>query len=122
MSDPFSAAVGVRSAVDFVLHVASGAMGLVDKTVTAHGSQRRVVRNLRCELDKTIKGSTNMQIVLNTMLGNLKDETVKRMFRKCVLFMIAPLTPDELISTYQSRMYHRTTAADEGAGGYPRMY
>ena len=122
MCDPFSAATGVLSVVGFVLQVASGAMGMVDKTVTAHGTQRRVVRNLRRELDKTIKGSTNMQIVLNTMLGNSKDQTVKRMCRKCVLFMVAPLTPDELISTNQSRVYHRTTAADEGVGDYPRMY
>ena len=97
-------------------------MGMMDKTVTAHGTQRRVIRNLRRELDKTIKGSTNMQIVLNTMLENSEDKTGKRMCRKCVLFMVAPLTPDELISTYQSRMYDRTTAADEGAGGCPRMY
>ena len=122
MSDPFSVATGVLSVVGFVLQVASGAMGMIDKTVTAHGTQRRVIRNLRRELDKTIKGSTNMQIVLNTMLGNSKDKIVKGMCRKCVLFMVAPLTLDELISTDQPRMYHRTTAADEGAGDYPRMY
>ena len=72
---------------------------MVDKTVTAHGTQRRVVRDLRRELDKTIKGSRNMQIVLNAMLGNSKDIVVKRMCRKCVLFEIAPLMPDELISS-----------------------
>ena len=118
MCDPLSLATGVLSVVGFVLQVASGAMGMMDKTVTAHGTQRRVIRNLRRELDKTIKGSTNMQIVLNAMLGKSKD----KMCRKCVLFMVAPLMPDELISTDQSRMYHRTTATDEGAGGYPRMY
>ena len=91
---------------------------MVDKTVTAHGTQQRMVRNLQDELDKTITGSANMRIILNTMLGNFEDKTVKRMCRKCVLFMRAPLTPDELISTDQSRMYHRTTAADEGAGDY----
>ena len=99
MGDPFSLATGVLSVVSFVLQVAPGAMGMVDKTVTAHSTQRRVVRNLRRELDKTMKGSANMKIVLNTMLGNSKDETVKRMCRKCVVFKIAPLTPDELIST-----------------------
>ena len=99
MGDPFSLATGVLSVVGFVLQIASGAMGMVEKTVTAHVTQRRVVRKLRRELDKTIKGSTNMQIVLNVMLGNPKDKTVKRMCRKYVLFKIAPLTPDELIST-----------------------
>ena len=122
MGDPYSVATGVLSVVGFVVQVASGAMGMMDKTITAHGTQRRVVRNLQRELDKTIKGSTNMQIVLNTMLGNSKNKTVKRMCRKCVLFMVAPLMPDELISIDQTRMYHRTTAADQGAGDYPRMY
>ena len=84
MSDPFSPVMGVLSVVGFVVRVASGAMGMVDKTVTAHGDQRRMVRNLRRELDKTIKGTTNMQIVLNTMLGNSNDKIVKRMCRKCV--------------------------------------
>ena len=74
-------------------------MGMVDKTVTAHSTQRRVVKKLRRELDKTMKGSANMQIVLNTMLGDSKDKTVKRMCRKYVLFKIAPLTPNKLIST-----------------------
>ena len=121
MGDPFSV-TDVLSAVVSVPQVASGAKGVVDKTVTAHDTQRRVVRDLRRELDKTIKGSTNMQIVLNIMLGNPKDKTVKRMCRKCVLLMVAPLTPDELISTDQSTMYHRTTAADGGTGDYQRMY
>ena len=85
MGDPVSVVTGVLSVVGFVLQVTSGAMGMIDKTVTAHGTQRKVVRNLRRELDKTIKGSTNMQVVLNTMLGNPKDKTVKRMCRKCVL-------------------------------------
>ena len=118
MGDPFSVATGVLSVVGFVLQVASGAKGMVDKTVTAHGTQQRMVRNLQDELDKTITGSANMRIVLNTMLGNFEDKTVKRMCKNCVLFMVAPLTPDELISTDQSRLYHRTTAADEGAGDY----
>ena len=122
MGDPFSLATGVLSVVGFVLQIASGAMGLVDKTVTAHSTQRRVVRKLRRELDKTIKGSANMQIVLNTMLGDSKDKIVKRMCRKYVLFKSSSLTLDELISTFQSRMYHRATAADEGIGDYPRMY
>ena len=122
MSDPFTVATGVLSVVGFVLQVASGAKGMVDKTVTAHSTQQRMVRDLQDELDKTIKGTTNMQIVLNTMLGNSKDKTVKRMCRKCVLFIVAPLTQDELISTGQSTMYHRTAAVDEGAGDYPRMY
>jgi len=84
MGDPLSLATGVLSVVGFVLQVASGAMGMVDKTVTAHATQRRVVRNLRRELEKTIKGTTSLQIVLNTMLGNSKDRIVKRMCRKCV--------------------------------------
>ena len=99
MGDPLSLATGVLSVVGFVLQIASGAMCMVDKTVTAHGTQRRVVRNLRRELDKTMKGSANMQTVLNAMLGHSKDQTVKRMCRKYVLFKIALLTPDKLIST-----------------------
>ena len=122
MCDPLSVATGVLSVVGFVLKAASGAKGMMDKTVTAHDTQRRVVRNVQRELDKTIKGSTNMQIVLNAMLGDSEDKIVKRMCRKCALFMVAPLTPDELISTGQSRLYHRTTAADDSAGDYPRIY
>ena len=99
MCDPFSAATGVLSVVGFVLQVASGAKAMVDKTVTAHDTQQKGVRDLQDELDKTITGSTSMQIVLTLMLGNPKDKTLKRMCRKCVLFMVAPLTPDELIST-----------------------
>jgi len=121
MGDPLSLATGVLSVVGFVLQVASGAMAMVDKTVTAHATQRKVVRNLRSELERTTKGTTNLQIVLNTILGNSKDKIVKRMCRKCVLFNVSPLTPDELTSTDQYRMCHRTTRADKGAGGYPRM-
>ena len=91
MGDPFSVVTGVLSVIGFVLQVASGAMGMMDKTVTAHGTQRKVVRNLRRELDKTITESTNMRVRLHIMLGNSKDKTVKRMCRKCVLFMVAPL-------------------------------
>ena len=97
-------------------------MDMMDKTVTAHDTQRKVVRNLQDDFDKTITRSTNMKIVLNIMLRNSKDKTVKRMRKKCVLFVVAPLTPDELISTDQSRVYHRTTAADEGTGDYLCMY
>ena len=122
MGDPPSVATAVLSVVDSVLQATSGAMGMVDKTVTAHDTQQMVVRDSRRELDKTIKGSTSIQIALNDMLGDSKDETVKRMCRKCVLFMVAPLIPDELISTDQSRMYHRNAAADEGPGDDPRMY
>jgi C4-type Zn-finger protein len=78
MCDPFSLITGVLSVVDLVLQVASGAMGMVDKTVTAHASQKRVVRNLRRELEKTIDGTASMQIILNTMLGNSKDKIVKK--------------------------------------------
>ena len=98
MGDPFSFATGVLSVVGVVLKLASGAMAMVDKTVTAHSTQRRVVRNLRHELDKTITGSGCMQITLKAMLGNPKDKIVKRMCRKCVLFKVTTLTPDELIS------------------------
>jgi hypothetical protein len=84
MADPFSIATGVLSVIGFVLQVASGAMGMVDKTVTAHGTQRRAIKNLRRELDKTIQGTANMQIVLRAMLGDPKDKTLKRMCRKCV--------------------------------------
>jgi hypothetical protein len=122
MSDPFSLAMGVLSVVSVVVKVASGAMGMVDKTVTAHATQRRVIRNLRHELDKTIKGTTNMQIVLSTMLGSSTDKTVKRMCRKCVSSKVAPLTPAGLTSNNQSRMYQRTTAADDGAEGYARIH
>ena len=122
MCDPLSVATGVLSVVGFVLKAASGAKGMMDKTVTAHDTQRRVVRDLQDELDNTITRSTNMQIALNIMLGNPKDKTVKRICRKCVLFMVAPLTPDELISTGQSIMYRRTKAAHEGVGDHPRMY
>jgi len=115
MGDPFSLATGVLSVVGFVLQVASGAMAMVDKTVTAHGTHRRVVRNLRYELEKTINRTSHMQVALNVMLGNSKDRIVKRMCRKCVLFKVAPLTPDELTSTNQYRMCHRTTTADKGA-------
>jgi len=86
MGDPLSLATGVLSVVGFVLQVASGAMAMVDKTVTVHATQRRAIRNLRRELEKTIKGTTNMQIVLNTMLGNFEDRIVKRMCRTCALF------------------------------------
>ena len=98
MGDPFSFARGVLSVVGLVLQLASGAMGMVDKTVTAHGTQRRVIRNLRHELDKTITSSACMQIALKAILGNSKDKIVKRMCRKCVLFKVTPLTSDELIS------------------------
>jgi len=121
MGDPLSLATGVLSVVGFVLQVASGAMGMVEKTVTAHATQKRAVRNLRRELEKTINGTASMQTVLNTLLGNSKDKIVKRMCRKYVLFKVAPLTPDELTLTTQCRMYHRTTAADKGAGSYPRV-
>jgi len=121
MASPLSLATGVLSVVGFVLQVTSGAMGMVERTVTAHATQKRVVRNLRRELEKTINGTASMQTVLNTLLGNSKDKIVKRMCRKCVLFKVTPLTPDELTLTNQYRMYHRTTAADKGAGGYPRM-
>ena len=122
MSDPLSLATGVLSVVGFVLQAASGAKGMMDNTVTAHDTQQMVVRDSRRELDKTIKGSTSIQIALHTMLGDSEDKTVNRMCRKCVLFMVAPLTPDELISTDQSKLYHRTRAADEGAGDYAGMY
>ena len=121
MSDPFSLVTGMLSVVSLVLQVAPRAMGVVDKTVTAHDTQRRVVGNLRRELDKTIKGTTSMQIVLNTMLGNPTDKIVKRMCRKCVVFEVAPLAQNELTLTEQYRICHRTTAADEGARGYPRL-
>jgi len=121
MGDPLSLATGVLSVVGFVLQIASGAVGMVERTVTAHATQRRVVRNLRRELEKTVKGTTSMQIVLTTMLGNTKDKTVKRMCRRYVLFKVAPMTPAELTSIDQYRMCHRTTAADKGARGHPRM-
>ena len=90
MCDPFSFATGVLSVVGVVLKLASGAMGMVDKTVTADSTQRRVIRNLRHELDKTITSSACMQIALKVILGNSKDKIVKRMCRKCVLFKVTP--------------------------------
>ena len=88
MGDPPSVATAVLSVVGSVLQATSGAMGMVDKTVTAHDTQQMVLRDSRRELDKTIKGSTSMQIALNDMLGDSKDEIVKRMCRKCVLFTL----------------------------------
>jgi hypothetical protein len=122
MSDPFSLATGMLSALGFVVQAASGAVGMVDMTVTAHATQQRVIRNLLQELDKTIKGTTNMQIVLSTMLGSSTDKTVKRMCRKCVSSKVASLTPAGLTSNNQSRIYHSTTAADDGAEGYARIH
>jgi hypothetical protein len=84
MADPFSIATGVLSIIGFVLQVASGAMGMVDKTITAHGTQRRAIKNLRRELDKTIQGTASMQIVLRAMLGDPEDKALKSMCRKCV--------------------------------------
>jgi len=93
MGDPFSLAAGVLSVVGFVLQVASGARDMVDKTVTAHSNQSRAIRNLRRELDKTIRSTASMQIVLNAMLGDSKDKSVKRMCKKWVSFKIASLAP-----------------------------
>ena len=103
MGDPFSLATGVLSVVGLVLQLASGAMAMVDKTVTAHDTQQLVIRNLRHELDKTIKSSACMQIALKAILGNSKDKIVKRMCKKCVLFKVTPLTPDELISVTSTK-------------------
>ena len=89
MGDPFSLATGVLSVVGFVLQVASGAMVMVDNTVTAHSAQRRAIRNLRRELDKTTQGTASMQTVLSAMLGDPKDTTVKRMGKKWISFRIA---------------------------------
>jgi len=97
MADPLSLATGVLSIVGFVLQVASGAMAMVDKTVTAHNTQRRAIRNLRFELDETIQGTASMQTVLRAMLGDPKDKTVKRMCKKYVSFKVAFFwTPVEL--------------------------
>ena len=73
----------------FVLNVASEAMAMVDKTVTAHSTQRRAIINLRRELDKTIQATTSMQTGLSAILGDPKDKTVKRMGKKCVSFRVA---------------------------------
>ena len=88
MADPFSLATGVLGVVGFVLQLASGAMSLVDKTVTAHRTQQRAIKNLRRELDKTIKGTASMQTSLRAMLGDPKDITVKRMGKRCVSFRV----------------------------------
>ena len=88
MADPFSLATGVLGVVGFVLQIASGAMAKVDKTITAHNTQQRAIRDLRRELEKTIKGATHMQTVLSIMLGDPKDKTVKRMRKKCVSFRV----------------------------------
>jgi hypothetical protein len=122
MSDPFGLTVGVLSIVSVVVQAASRAVGMVDKTVTARATQQQVIRNLRHELDKTVKVTTNMQIALSAMVGNSTDKTVKRMSRKCVSFKVAPLTPAGLTSNNQSRMCHCTTAADDGAEGYARIH
>ena len=89
MADPFSLATGVLGVVGFVLQLASGAMSLVDKTVTTHNTQRRAIRNLRRELDKTIQGTASMQTVLSAMLGDPEDSTLKRMRRRWVSFRAA---------------------------------
>ena len=89
MADPFSLATGVLGVVGFVLQVASSAMAKVDKTVTAHRTQQRAIRNLRRELDKTIQGTASMQTALSAMLGDPEDNTVKRMGKRCVSFRVA---------------------------------
>ena len=121
MADPFSLVTGVLSVARLVLQVASGATGMVGKTVTAHATQKRAVRDLQRELEKIINGTENMQTVLKTMLGNPKDKIVKRICRKCVLSKVTPLMPEELTSTAQYGMCNRTKAASEGTRGYPRM-
>ena len=88
MADPFSLATGVLGAVGFILQVASGAMARVDKTVVAHRTQQRAIRNLRRELNKTIQETTSMQTALSAMLGDPMDNTVKRMGKKCVSFRV----------------------------------
>ena len=89
MADPFSLVTGVLGVVGFVLQVASSAMAKVDKTVTADRNQRLAIRNLRSELDKTIQGTASMQTVLNTMLGDPKNNTVKRMGKRWISFRVA---------------------------------
>ena len=89
MADPFSLVTGVLVVVGFVLQVASGAMDKVDKTITAHRTQRLAIRNLRHELDKTIQGTASMQTTLNAMLGDPKNKTVKRMGKRWVSFLVA---------------------------------
>jgi hypothetical protein len=89
MADRFSLATGVLAVVGFVQQIASGAMALVDNTVTAHGAQRRAIRNLRHEPDKTIQGTANMRTVLSAMLGDPEDSTVKMMGEMCVSFRVA---------------------------------
>ena len=90
MADPFSLVAGVLSILGLVVQAASGAMTLVDNTVTAHGNQQRAIRNLRRDLDKTIRGTENMQTVLSVMLEDPKDKTVQRLCKECAAFEIVP--------------------------------
>jgi hypothetical protein len=122
MADPFSLTTGVLSVVGFVLKVVSGAMVMVDKTVTAHSGQRQAIRNLRRELDKTIKGTTSMHTVLTVMLEDPKDKTVKRMRRKCVSFKTDSLTTADLSISDQSELRNRTASVEYGAEGYPTIH
>jgi len=82
MADPLSIATGVLSIVGLVVQVASRAIGLVDKTVAAHGSQRKALRNMRYELYKTAQRTRHMKTALSVMLGDHKDNVVKRLLQE----------------------------------------
>ena len=84
MADPFSLTTGVLSALALALKLVVGAIGMVDKTKSAHLELLDKLKLLQSELEDLRTQTKQVHVKLRAFASSTKDRAFKRLLQKCV--------------------------------------
>ena len=81
--DPFSLATGVVGLVGVALQLVTRALGMIDRTVTAHDEAADELKKLQGDLEDLQAQMTDIHTTLRVLASNTKDRGFKKLLRKC---------------------------------------
>jgi hypothetical protein len=83
--DPLGLSTGIVGLVAIALKLVVGALGMVDKTITAYDGAGDELKGLQQDLEGLQMQIAHIHETLQALASNTKDRGFKRLLRECVL-------------------------------------
>ena len=85
MADPLSLTTGIISLITLAIKLVVGAVGLIDKTTTAHREAAKALQDLLQDLERLKRKMNQIHDKLQFLAANTKDRALKALLQEYVL-------------------------------------
>ncbi len=84
MADPLSLSTGIISLITLAIKLVVGAVGMIDRTVTAHREAANELQGLQWDLERLERQMDQIHGTLQFLATNTKDRAFKKLLQEYV--------------------------------------